>query len=79
MLEDSRARLLVVSEELYPKFAKALAASAEPPHVIVSGSDTHGHAQFEALLAGAEGHSAGAPKHHDFPRSAPIIEVGSYC
>ena len=33
MLEDSRARLLVVSDELYPKFAKAVAASAEPPHV----------------------------------------------
>ena len=53
MLEDSRARLLVVSEELYPKFAKALAESVEPPHVIVSGANTHGHAQFEALLAGA--------------------------
>ncbi len=53
MLEDSRARLLVVSEELYPKFAKALAESVEPPHVIVCGANTHGHAQFEALLAGA--------------------------
>jgi benzoate-CoA ligase family protein len=53
MLEDSRARLLVVSEELYPKFAKALAVSAEPPQVIVSGASAHGHAQFEALLAGA--------------------------
>ena len=28
MLEDSRARLLVVSEELYPNFAKVLASSA---------------------------------------------------
>ena len=61
MLEDSRARLLVVSEELYPKFAKALAASAEPPHVIVSGADTHGHAQFEALLAGAARDPVTAP------------------
>ncbi len=47
MLEDSRARLLVVSAELYPKFAKTLAAMAEPPQVIVSGADTHGHASFE--------------------------------
>src|ERR1700683_978711 len=43
MLEDSRARLLVVSAELYPKFAKALAASADPPQVVVSGSGTHPH------------------------------------
>jgi benzoate-CoA ligase family protein len=51
MLEDSRARLLVVSEELYPKFAKTLATMTEPPRVIVSGADAHGHASFEALLA----------------------------
>ena len=63
MLEDSRARLLVVSEELYPKFAKVLASSAEPPHVIVSGANTHGHAQFETLLAGAA---------HD-PLTAPTV------
>ena len=42
MLEDSRARLLVVSEELYPKFAKALAGIGEPPHVIVSGDEHAG-------------------------------------
>jgi benzoate-CoA ligase family protein len=53
MLDDSRARLLVVSEELYPKFAKALATSAEPPQVIVSGASAPGHAPLEALLAAA--------------------------
>src|SRR6201997_4541146 len=37
MLEDSRARVLVVSEELLPKFAPALAATKHVPHVIVSG------------------------------------------
>src|SRR3984893_11866882 len=61
MLDDSRARLLVVSDELYPKFAKAIAASAEPPHVIVSGVNTHGHEQFEALLAGATSDPVTAP------------------
>jgi len=61
MLEDSRARLLVVSEELYPKFAKALAASAEPPPVVVSGTGTHHHTSFEALLAGAAGEPVTAP------------------
>src|ERR1700735_1136423 len=61
MLEDSRARLLVVSEELYPKFAKALAASADPPLVVVSGTGTHHHTSFAALLAGATGEPVTAP------------------
>jgi acyl-CoA synthetase (AMP-forming)/AMP-acid ligase II len=43
MLEDSRARLLVVSEELYPKFAKAIGACANLAHVVVSGANGHGH------------------------------------
>jgi len=37
MLEDSRARVLVVSEELLPKFAKAVETSKHLAHVIVSG------------------------------------------
>jgi len=37
MLEDSRARLLVVSGELLPKFAKAIGGSKTLAHVIVSG------------------------------------------
>jgi benzoate-CoA ligase len=61
MLDDSRARLLVVSEELYPKFAKASAASASLAQVIVSGANAQGHAQFEALLAGATGDPVTAP------------------
>ncbi|HML07864.1 MAG TPA: benzoate-CoA ligase family protein [Xanthobacteraceae bacterium] len=55
MLDDSRARLLVVSEELYPKFAKAIAASTDLAEVIVSGQETHGHHRFEDLLAKAKG------------------------
>jgi benzoate-CoA ligase family protein len=61
MLEDSRARLLVVSEELYSKFAKTLATMAEPPQVIVSGADAHGHASFAALVAGAARDPVTAP------------------
>src|ERR1700691_404909 len=50
MLDDSRARLLVVSEELLPKFSSVLAASkdvAQPylEHVIVSGETAHGHSR----------------------------------
>ena len=37
MLEDSRARALVVSEELLPKFTKAIETSKHLAHVIVSG------------------------------------------
>src|SRR5271170_3554621 len=36
MLDDSRARLLVVSEELYPKFAKAIGAGGHLAHIVVS-------------------------------------------
>jgi benzoate-CoA ligase family protein len=51
MLEDSRARLLVVSEELYPKFADLIGTSANLAHVVVSGVNGHGHPRFEELLA----------------------------
>src|ERR1700683_4966513 len=37
MLDDSRARLLIVSEELLPKFEKAIESSKTVVHVIVSG------------------------------------------
>src|SRR5271163_276839 len=65
MLEDSRARLLVVSEELYPKFAKAIAVNKELAHVIVSGEKTYGHTQFEALLVAATGDPVTAPTVRD--------------
>ena len=40
MLDDSRARLLVVSEELLPKFSKAIGATSDClAHVIVSGDE----------------------------------------
>jgi benzoate-CoA ligase family protein len=53
MLEDSRARLLVVSEELYLKFDNLIGTSADLAHVVVSGENGHGHPRFEELLAGA--------------------------
>ena len=67
MLEDSRARLLVVSEELYPKFAEAIGACADLAHVVVSGANAHGHQRFEELLAGggpADGDGADGPRRH---------------
>ena len=55
MLNDSRARLLVVSEALYPKFADIVGACPELARVIVSGDDAHGHHRFEDLLQEASG------------------------
>jgi benzoate-CoA ligase len=55
MLADSRARLLVVSEALYPKFAKLIGDCPELEHVIVSGEDAHGHRRFEDLIAATKG------------------------
>jgi benzoate-CoA ligase family protein len=54
MLTDSRARLLVVSEELYPRFAKAIAASKDLAHVLVSGDNAHGHLHLADALAEAK-------------------------
>ena len=65
MLEDSRARLLVVSEELYPKFAKSIGASAALAHVVVSGQNGHGHARFADLLAAAKSEAVSVPTVRD--------------
>jgi benzoate-CoA ligase len=65
MLADSRARVLVVSEELYPKFANLISGCADLAHVVVSGANAHGHAGFEDLLAKAEGAPYTAPTTRD--------------
>jgi benzoate-CoA ligase family protein len=65
MLEDSRARLLVVSEELYPKFAQAIGTGANLAYVVVSGANGHGHRRFEELLAAGGPVMATAPTLRD--------------
>jgi benzoate-CoA ligase len=65
MLEDSRARLLVVSEELLPKFAKAIETSKHLAHVIVSGDKAHGHQRFDELLEAAKTDVVTAPTTRD--------------
>ena len=50
MLNDSRARLLVVSDAVYNKFADAIRDSDHLEHVIVSGDDAHSHLSFDALM-----------------------------
>jgi benzoate-CoA ligase family protein len=61
MLEDSRARLLVVSEELYPRFAGLIGSCPDLAHVIVSGTEGHGHPLFEDALQSASGPDFTAP------------------
>ncbi len=65
MLQDSRARLLVVSEELYPKFANLIGDCENLAHVVVSGDNGHGHPRFEELLAGAPADAVTAPTVRD--------------
>src|SRR5262245_59206379 len=50
MLADCRARVLVVSQEVFPKFQNLLAAFFGL-HVIVAGENPHGHRRLEDLLA----------------------------
>jgi len=50
MLEDSRARALVLSEALLPSFAPILGELPFLQHVIVSGGNSHGHLHLQSLL-----------------------------
>jgi len=69
MLNDSRARALVVSEALLPTFAPLLEQRADKlpflRHVIVSGRDAHGHPSLAALMAKASPVCAPAPTTSD--------------
>jgi benzoate-CoA ligase family protein len=65
MLEDARARLLVVSEELLPKFAKAIETSKDLAQVIVSGDKAHGLQRFDELLEAAKTDAVTAPTTRD--------------
>jgi benzoate-CoA ligase len=65
MLADSRARALVVSEGLYPRFQKLIGEAADLEHVIVSGDDAHGHRRFEDLIEQAKPDPATAPTVRD--------------
>src|SRR5712691_97694 len=61
MLADSRAKVLVVSEALLPKFADLIATAPDLMHVIVSGENARGHRRFEDLIANARAESYTAP------------------
>src|SRR5216683_3935390 len=61
MLNDSRAKLLVVSQELYGRFAPFIKTCPHLKAVIVSGVDSHGHGRLEDLLETASGPDHTAP------------------
>jgi len=65
MLADSRAKVLVVSEALFPKFANLIGSSPDLMHVIVSGENARGHRRLEELLANARLDSYTAPTTRD--------------
>ncbi|TMJ79455.1 MAG: benzoate-CoA ligase family protein, partial [Alphaproteobacteria bacterium] len=65
MLTDSRAKVLVVSEALLPKFANLIGSSADLMHVVVSGENGGGHRRLEDLLASAEREPYTAPTTRD--------------
>jgi len=65
MLADSRARVLVVSESLYPRFQKLVGESGDLEHVIVSGDNAQGHKRFEDLIESAMAEAYTAPTVRD--------------
>ena len=65
MLADSRARMLVVSEVLYPRFQKLIGEAPGLDHVIVSGDNARGHRRFEDLVENAKPDPATAPTTRD--------------
>ncbi len=65
MLADSRARMLVVSDVLLPRFEKLIAACPDLAHVVVSGADARSHEGFEDLIAAAEPEDFTAPTTRD--------------
>jgi benzoate-CoA ligase len=67
MLNDSRAKALVVSEALWPQFAPILANCPQVKHVIVSGTNAHGRTRLQDLLANAASTFAPAPTSCDDP------------
>ncbi len=54
MLNDCRARILIVDEQFYQKFAPILAKQNHLEHIIVVGDEGHGHNTYKELI---EGHS----------------------
>lgn len=67
MLNDSRAKALIVSEALWPQFAPIVERCPHLRHVVVSGSSAHGRPRLQDLTAAAGTEFAAAPTSCDDP------------
>ncbi len=67
MLNDSRSRVLFVSEALLPQFAPLIGKLPFLKHVVVSGASAQGHTAFKDLLAKGTKELAPAPTTCDDP------------
>jgi len=67
MLSDSRAKALVVSDQLLPQFAPLLPRLPFLKHVIVSGGNAQGHTALKDVLAKGKPELAPAPTTSDDP------------
>jgi benzoate-CoA ligase len=67
MLNDSRAKALVVSEQLWPQFAPILDRCPHVKHVVISGANAQGRTRLQDLLAQAGTSFATAPTSRDDP------------
>ncbi len=65
MLRDSRAKVLIVSEALYPAFAPLIGKLPALKHIIVSGKNAQGHLSLQALMAKAGTRLEAAPTTRD--------------
>jgi benzoate-CoA ligase len=65
MLSDSRAKALLVSEQLLPQFAPLLGKLPFLKHVIVSGKEAHGHLPFQGILSRGKPQLKAAPTTRD--------------
>jgi benzoate-CoA ligase family protein len=65
MLADSRARVLVVSDALYPRFQNLVEEAPDLEHVIVSGDNAYGLKSFEELMDKAKVCTETAPTVRD--------------
>jgi benzoate-CoA ligase len=65
MLSDSRARALLVSEQLLPQFAPLLGKMPFLKHVIVSGKDARGHMPFSGITRRGKPRLTAAPTTRD--------------
>jgi benzoate-CoA ligase family protein len=65
MLADSRAKCLVVSEALFPKFDELIKELPDLEHVVVSGQTPHGYRLFEDIIGADEAEPYTAPTTAD--------------